>query len=623
MLSPASPLSHANFQKVGQVAAAIDMAVATRTPFCFMRLGDGEGALLSFSPDAKLEDYAYLATHLGPMASLTDIIFFQKLLKSAISNSDLLGVRDDVLNADAATAASIDTRAPDFFSRFRGAFPLREAERSQLDAHGAKRIFQLWQWTSRNSDLVTDRICSPWVQIDLQLQGYWERLIASQKKIGLINSSARLAERLRTRFGIEIDFIEIPSNRIDPGQRGAPEEAESQHSAMWETIVRRIPSALNGQMFFVAAGLLGKSYCDIVKRSGGIALDIGALADAWDGRSTRTLVYLSKAPLSASQYGPPPEFQLGTPPSAKAPRSDGKRLIVHVGFSKTGTTSIQSQLAQSEAALASSRIRYVHAGRANGTDINHHQLARALGAGERPYDQPSPEPQPDLAMRLLQEMSDEIAQTDFATYVVSSELFTNFSMERSTEDLFVEWLTSQGAGVVVYVRNQFDWLISWYTQAAKNGNMGLWLDEFLANPDGLPNSERFDVNFLRKIAYFEKLLGRERVIVRSYDEAVAQNGLSDDFLNLLGAERLERNIVQSRLNQAPPDDELTGRILRRRLGLPDGNESIGVVDRDVTDRALLRGRYEERRQELREAIRSRTAVINAELERRYRIRLEI
>jgi len=42
--------------------------------------------------------------------------------------------------------------------------------------------------------------------------------------------------------------------------------------------------------------LLGKIYCDRIRELGGIALDIGALADAWVGKNTRGAL-LESAPV--------------------------------------------------------------------------------------------------------------------------------------------------------------------------------------------------------------------------------------------------------------------------------------------------------------------------------------
>lgn len=51
--------------------------------------------------------------------------------------------------------------------------------------------------------------------------------------------------------------------------------------------MREIEIPFRGACFVVAGGLLGKIYCERIRELGGIALDIGALADAWMGHDTR------------------------------------------------------------------------------------------------------------------------------------------------------------------------------------------------------------------------------------------------------------------------------------------------------------------------------------------------
>ncbi len=44
---------------------------------------------------------------------------------------------------------------------------------------------------------------------------------------------------------------------------------------------------LNGKLFLVAGGILGKFYCGRIKGSGGVAIDVGSLVDMWMGAETR------------------------------------------------------------------------------------------------------------------------------------------------------------------------------------------------------------------------------------------------------------------------------------------------------------------------------------------------
>lgn len=60
-------------------------------------------------------------------------------------------------------------------------------------------------------------------------------------------------------------------------------------------IMEQLTEPLNGRLYLVAAGILGKLYCNQIKCAGGIAIDIGSLADGWMGHRTRP--GLKKLPL--------------------------------------------------------------------------------------------------------------------------------------------------------------------------------------------------------------------------------------------------------------------------------------------------------------------------------------
>ncbi|MDY6885713.1 MAG: hypothetical protein SWL02_18320 [Pseudomonadota bacterium] len=42
-----------------------------------------------------------------------------------------------------------------------------------------------------------------------------------------------------------------------------------------------------GHVYLVGAGILGKVYCHQIKKSGGIALDVGSVPDVWVGKPSR------------------------------------------------------------------------------------------------------------------------------------------------------------------------------------------------------------------------------------------------------------------------------------------------------------------------------------------------
>ena len=55
----------------------------------------------------------------------------------------------------------------------------------------------------------------------------------------------------------------------------------------FDFVCSHIQVPFTGAVFLVGAGPCGKIYCDVIKRKGGIAIDIGSVFDAWAGRLTR------------------------------------------------------------------------------------------------------------------------------------------------------------------------------------------------------------------------------------------------------------------------------------------------------------------------------------------------
>jgi hypothetical protein len=65
------------------------------------------------------------------------------------------------------------------------------------------------------------------------------------------------------------------------------------YNDQFEEIYKTITSeSQKGKVYLIGAGGLGKSYCNMVKSMGGVAIDIGALFDIWAGVQTRP--YLKK-----------------------------------------------------------------------------------------------------------------------------------------------------------------------------------------------------------------------------------------------------------------------------------------------------------------------------------------
>jgi hypothetical protein len=126
------------------------------------------------------------------------------------------------------------------------------------------------------------------VHLQLAWRERYRTFLSGLPRLGLIGCRP-IAEAIKSAFGIgEVHFWPVPQ--------------ESQHQALaggnsvpfsvphWPDRYRQIMQELQverGQPFLVGAGHLGKAYCDLVKRKGGIAIDVGSLMDAWAGVPSR------------------------------------------------------------------------------------------------------------------------------------------------------------------------------------------------------------------------------------------------------------------------------------------------------------------------------------------------
>jgi hypothetical protein len=132
-------------------------------------------------------------------------------------------------------------------------------------------------------------VTSAHLHYDLHVWGLWPEILAAIPRLSWI-SCHDLGPFLWSTHGIATRQAVL----IPPEHRFAPLFRQGDHpGAESETLLDRheeICAALlpePGEVYLVAAGVLGKLYCDIIRRRGGIGIDIGSLADYWMGFTTR------------------------------------------------------------------------------------------------------------------------------------------------------------------------------------------------------------------------------------------------------------------------------------------------------------------------------------------------
>ncbi len=211
-----------------------------------------------------------------------------------------------------------------------------------------------------------------------------------------------------------------------------------------------------------------------------------------------------------------------------------KTIYFHIGFPKTGTTSLQSFCYKNSKVLEENGLLYpVYENYVDQTVIINARCFRRvianLAQGQNVKDFVSQNR--DLVRKavqpLWQKMRRQIDKSSAPNILLSCE---GFASEEFVLWDFIDW-SDFNLKVVVYMRNMYDQMISWYKQRAKDNYLGdysLDLLEYVTKPSD--HSVYHDV-----INMYGDYFGAENVLVRIYDKSCLKNGNTiDDFFDLVG-----------------------------------------------------------------------------------------
>lgn len=255
--------------------------IEKKEPFSFIRLGDGEGALLSLDEDSTFYDIKYLSEHFGLECKINEALEVKEILLNTILDSDIVGVRSDVVNVKFTTNHIENTK--EFLDNFKNAFHLRNVDRDICYAD-ARRISMLHKNVSEIDFLQSTEFVCASIGWDAYPTGALAYILSKQKKIGIISARKGLDKIISNAFGIEVVQYHIPDKF---------ELVRNYNVRHFPDIFNRLVQEINvespGMVFLVAGGIVGKGYCQVIKKNGGIALDLGAIVDAWAGMLSRPL----------------------------------------------------------------------------------------------------------------------------------------------------------------------------------------------------------------------------------------------------------------------------------------------------------------------------------------------
>lgn len=217
-------------------------------------------------------------------------------------------------------------------------------------------------------------------------------------------------------------------------------------------------------------------------------------------------------------------------------------VILHIGMNKTGTTALQSYFFLNREKLLEDGILYPDTGLVGHA---HYCISASLG-----FFNPGTNNGWIKKIKELEKNLNKEIGKDVNTILISSE---DFILNKSTSSVS-KFFKNHKIKVVVYLRRHDHWWLSAYSQAVKMKHMPPWNQgpQAFINFNRKRNRVYGDYRFL--LDRWAKVVGKENVIVRPYEEGQNQPDLAADFLQAIGAEDLVDKLprMQARDNESLP-----------------------------------------------------------------------
>jgi hypothetical protein len=242
-------------------------ALRDRRPFSVVRIGDGEGNLLSYgrypeTPQLNVEVVAQIVGQQQDRFEPDEFwrIALRELLLDAVAQADIVGVLG-LWRSDGASAERLLSMLPDDPRGISGHWRAID-QMFRLACQGSLRHAHI-----ASAHLYFSIVCG------------LPELVAEARQIHLLTDRASVVERCRRRFP-QADISHIEVGRSGPDSR--PDRPE-----FLQVTSERLPADMAGSLSLVGAGPWAEIYCSWIKQRGGVAIDIGSGFDLLDGEVTR------------------------------------------------------------------------------------------------------------------------------------------------------------------------------------------------------------------------------------------------------------------------------------------------------------------------------------------------
>jgi hypothetical protein len=257
-------LDHHAFRGPKEVADDVLAALREGRGYCMIRLNDGEGAImpLSVSDEAEFVE-AYRRNRkyfhrwwFGHEAiDEPDWLAASAELGRVIANADCLG---------GYNIAHLEVR------HRQGDFQMQSSLFNIV-----RKLEQIRERDPERARAIT--LTDPVINRFMLNDGELERVLHAQERIGLVSWNPDLPAALAKRFGLKEVFFHRTTGEGAIMGGVEPEPFGEFHRRLKTELANARP----GVLYLVGAGVPGKICCELIKRAGGVALDIGTVVDIW------------------------------------------------------------------------------------------------------------------------------------------------------------------------------------------------------------------------------------------------------------------------------------------------------------------------------------------------------
>lgn len=200
-----------------------------------------------------------------------------------------------------------------------------------------------------------------------------------------------------------------------------------------------------------------------------------------------------------------------------------KKIILHIGTNKTGTSTIQKYLGLNKEKLLSQKVLYPSSGQLH---FAHYKFSAIFNLNTLP--------EPIDSSILKEELEKEIKETGCNTIIISSEYFILAKDIDAIKEYFIDYEVF----VLVYLRRHDEWYESLYNQSIKILHPPKWEKGILKYVEWIEYTEKQATRYKELLDKWANVFGLNFMLVRPFEkEQFVNNDLIYDFLYTIGGNK--------------------------------------------------------------------------------------